>query len=240
LGHDEFVDSLPLVLLHAFPVDSRMWDGVRERLDVITPDQRATGVPDLETAARDVLRDLDERGIDRFVIGGCSMGGYVTMALLRIAEERVAGLVLADTRAGADTDEVRRNRLAMANRLDAEGVGDWVADAAQHLLGPRVRADVAASVRRIVLDQDPATLAWAQRAMAARPDSSELLANTDLPTLVLVGELDALTPPEQAQQLANYLGSSTLVELPGVGHLAPVEAPEAFASAVATWLPECR
>lgn len=229
------MDSPPLVLLHAFPVDSRMWDGVRAHLDVITPDQRATGAPDLETAARDVLRGLDERGIDRFVVGGCSMGGYVTMALLRIAEERVAGLVLADTRAGADTDEIRHDRLTMADRLDAEGNGDWVADGARHLLSPNAGAEAVAFVRRMVLEQDPANLAWAQRAMAARPDSGEMLANTDLPTLVVVGELDELTPPSQAEQLANYLGSSTLVRLPGVGHLSPVEAPEAFASSVRAW-----
>jgi pimeloyl-ACP methyl ester carboxylesterase len=234
------VDSLPLVLLHAFPVDSRMWEGVREHLEVITPDQRATGGPDLETAARNVLRDLDERGVDRFVVGGCSMGGYVAMALLRIAEERVAGLVFADTRAGADTDEVRGNRLAMADRLDAEGVGEWVADSAKHLLSANAGADAAALLRRIVLEQDPADLAWAQRAMAARPDSGEMLANTDLPALVVVGELDELTPPAQARQIANYLGSSTLVELPGVGHLSPLEAPEPFAEAVASWLPACR
>jgi len=229
------VDSLPLVLLHAFPVDSRMWDGVREHIEVITPDQRASGRPDLETAAREVLRGLDERGVDRFVAGGCSMGGYLAMALLRIAEERVAGLVLADTRSGADTDEARANRLAMADRLDAEGMGEWVADGAAHLLGPNADAAAVAFVRRIVLEQDPANLAWAQRAMAARPDSGEMLANTDLPALVVVGELDALTPPAQARQIANYLGSSTLIELAGVGHLAPVEAPTAFASAVLAW-----
>jgi pimeloyl-ACP methyl ester carboxylesterase len=229
------VDDTPLVLLHAFPVDSRMWEGVR--LDVITPDQRHPGEPDLTNAARDVLRQLDERGVEQFVVGGCSMGGYVAMALLRIAPERVAGLVLADTKADADTDEARANRLAMADRLDAEGVGDWLADAiVPNLLSEHAGADVVAEVRGWVLDQDPTDLAWAQRAMAARPDSGKLLAAVDVPALVVVGEHDKLTPPAQAEKLAGYLERSTLVQVPGVGHLAPVEAPEAFTTALTSWL----
>jgi pimeloyl-ACP methyl ester carboxylesterase len=231
------VDDTPLVLLHAFPVDSRMWDGVRAHLDVITPDQRHPGEPDLANAAREVLRQLDERGIEQFRVGGCSMGGYVAMALLRIAPERVAGLVLADTKADADTDEARANRLAMADRLDAEGVGDWLADATvPNLLSEHADAEVVAEVRRWVLEQDPVDLAWAQRAMAARPDSGKLLASVDVPALVLVGEHDKLTPPAQAERLAGYLERSKLVQVPGVGHLAPVEAPEAFATAVTAWL----
>jgi pimeloyl-ACP methyl ester carboxylesterase len=231
------VDDIPLVLLHAFPVDSRMWEGVRGSLDVITPDQRHPGEPDLANAARDVLRQLDERGIERVFVGGCSMGGYVAMAVLRIAPERVTGLVLADTKADADTEEARANRLAMADRLDAEGVGDWLADATvPNLLSENAGPDVVAFVRRLVLDQDPADLAWAQRAMAARPDSGKLLAAVDVPALVIVGEHDKLTPPAQAERLAGYLRRSTLVQMPAVGHLAPVEAPEAFAAAVRDWL----
>jgi pimeloyl-ACP methyl ester carboxylesterase len=231
------VDDIPLVLLHAFPVDSRMWEGVRGSLDVITPDQRHPGEPDLANAARDVLRQLDERGIERVFVGGCSMGGYVAMAVLRIAPERVTGLVLADTKADADTEEARANRLAMADRLDAEGVGDWLADATvPNLLSDNAGPDVVAFVRRLVLDQDPVDLAWAQRAMAARPDSGKLLAAVDVPALVIVGEYDKLTPPAQAERLAGYLERSTLVQMPAVGHLAPVEAPEAFAAAVRDWL----
>ncbi|GAA3461609.1 alpha/beta fold hydrolase [Saccharothrix longispora] len=230
------MDSLPLVLLHAFPLDSRMWDGVRDQLKPVTIDQRGGDrSPDLVVIAEDVLAELDRLGVERAVVGGCSMGGYVAMALLRRAPERVAGLVLADTRAGADTDEARANRLAMAERVEAEGVG-WVPDAVvPGLLGPHPDDAVVERVRELVLARDPAEVAWAQRAMAARPDSTGLLAEVDVPALVLVGEHDRLTPPATAREMAAVLRRVDCVELPGAGHLTPLEAPEAFAAAVVAW-----
>ncbi|MGM1064752.1 alpha/beta fold hydrolase [Saccharothrix sp. Mg75] len=230
------MDSLPLVLLHAFPLDSRMWDGVRDQLKPVTIDQRGGDrSPDLVVIAEDVLAELDRLGVERAVVGGCSMGGYVAMALLRRAPERVAGLVLADTRSGADTDEARANRLAMAARVEAEGVG-WVPDAVlPGLLGPEPDDAVVDRLREAVLGRDPAEVVWAQRAMAARPDSTRLLADVDVPALVLVGEHDRLTPPESAREMAAVLRRAELVELPGVGHLSPVEDPAAFAAAVVAW-----
>ncbi len=230
------MEPAPLVLLHAFPFDARMWDGVRDLLKPITPDQRGGGrSPDLVAVAEDVLRLLDERGIERAVLGGCSMGGYVAMAVLRRDPSRVAGLVLADTRAGADAEEARANRLAMAARVEAEGLG-WVPDTVVGgLLGPAADEAVTGRVRELILDQDPAEVVWAQRAMAARPDSAGVLAEVDVPALVLVGEHDALTPPALARELAATLRHGEYVELPGVGHLTPLEAPDAFAAAVLDW-----
>lgn len=224
----------PVVLLHAFPLDSRMWDGVRAELDVITPDLRGSGrEPDLDVLARDVVELIEPLG--RVILGGCSMGGYVAMAVLRLAPERVAGLVLADTRAGADTDTARATRLAVARRVEAEGL-EWLPDAVvPGLLGPEPSADVVAGVRGFVLDQDPVEVAWAQRAMAARRDSAEVLRGADVPALVLVGEHDGLAPPAVGRELAGSLPRSTYVELPGAGHLTPVEAPQAFAAAIRTW-----
>lgn len=213
-----------------------MWDGVRDLLKPITPDQRGGDrSPDLVAIADDVLRLLDARGIERAVVGGCSMGGYVAMALLRRDPSRVAGLVLADTRAGADAEEGRANRMTMAARVEAEGL-DWVPDTVvSGLLGPAADDAVVGRVRELVLDQDPAEVVWAQRAMAARPDSTDVLARVDVPALVLVGEHDALTPPALARELAGVLRQGEYVELPGVGHLTPLEAPDAFAAAVLDW-----
>ncbi|GAA2684482.1 MULTISPECIES: alpha/beta fold hydrolase [Actinosynnema] len=225
------MENAPLVLLHAFPVDSRMWDGVRERLSAITPDQRAHGEPDLEGAARRVLAELDGRGIGRVVLGGCSMGGYVAMALLRIAPERVAGLVLVDTKAVADTEDARHKRLAVAREVEEDGVGA-VVGSVTGLLAPG--SPLVDEVRAVVLEQRAEDVAWAQRAMAARPDSTGALREAGVPVLVVVGEHDALTPPEQARALAEEVGG-TCVELAGVGHLSPWEAPEAFADAVLAW-----
>lgn len=237
----------PLVLLHAFPLDHRMWDGVRagiaEHVELVTPDQRGFGgtplgteEPDLATVAADVITALDGR---RVLLGGCSMGGYVAMAVLRAAPELVAGLVLVSSRATEDTDAARANRHTVAARIDDEGPG-FVADAMlPALLGAETherRPDVVAGVRRLVSEQDGAAIAWAQRAMAARPDSSELLAATDVPTLIVRGEQDSLIPAEEADALAALMPKAEVVVLAGAGHLPPLEVPEEFTGTVARWL----
>ncbi|MPY98575.1 MAG: alpha/beta fold hydrolase [Actinophytocola sp.] len=244
--------DLPLVLLHAFPVDARMWDGVREplaaRTRLITPDQRGLGrsplpdsdrVPTLDDAARDVIALLDRLELDKVVLGGCSMGGYVTMAVLRAAPERVGGIVLMDTKASADTEEASDNRLKMAERVERDGVG-WVPDAMLNaLLGETTRAerpDVAARVRELIESQSPAGVAWAQRAMAMRPDSTETLRRADVPALVVVGEEDSLTRVEEGRGMVDTLPKATLDVIPSAGHLAPVEQPAAVAEAVLGWL----
>ncbi|GLZ30240.1 alpha/beta hydrolase [Lentzea sp. NBRC 105346] len=224
---------MDLVLLHAFPLDSAMWPA---GLRAITPDQRGGDrEPDLEHVARDVLAEVNARGIDRFVLGGCSMGGYVAMQVLRIAPERVAGLVLVDTKADADTEEARDNRLAMAKRVEEEGV-DWVPDALlPALFSDNAPEEAVSKARRIIRRQSPEEVTWAQRAMAKRPDSTKLLERTTVPALVIVGEHDALTPPAKARQMADLLPNSTYREIPGAGHLVPLEAPEAFAEAFVSW-----
>ncbi|OLF18652.1 alpha/beta fold hydrolase [Actinophytocola xanthii] len=239
--------SDPVVLLHAFPLDSRMWDGLRPVLGarLVTPDlpgfgsAPAAATPSLDEAADAVLASLDRAGIGRAVVGGCSMGGYVAMAVLRAAPERVSGLVLVNTKASADAEPARRNRFAMVERAEAEGIG-WLADAMLGtLLGPTTlewRPEVVARVRELVADQSPAAVAWAQRAMAARPDSAEVLRGSGLPALVVRGEEDGLIPGEEASAMVAALPGAELVELPGVGHLAPLEAPAELTAVLSEWL----
>src|SRR3954471_3763526 len=159
--------ELPLVLLHAFPLDSRMWNAVREplasHLRVITPDQRGLGrsplpetdrEPGLEDAARDVVALLDRLELDRVVLGGCSMGGYLAMAVLRLAPERVGELVLIDTKATPHTPESAQSRLDVAQRVEDEGTGGWLAEAnLPNLLAGSTREqrpDVVETVREII------------------------------------------------------------------------------------------
>jgi pimeloyl-ACP methyl ester carboxylesterase len=167
------------------------------------------------------------------------MGGYVAMAVLREAPELVAGLLLVSTRATADADAGRANRHAMASRIEEEGTG-FVPDAVlPTLLGSETtdrRPEVVAAVRTLVSEQDGATIAWAQRAMAARPDSSEVLRNSDVPTLIVRGEQDTLIPAEEADALAALMPKAEVVVLAGAGHLPPLEVPEQFTGAVARWL----
>lgn len=237
----------PLVLLHAFPLDHRMWDGVRagiaEHVELITPDQRGfggtslgDGEPDLAAVAADVVDALAGR---RVILGGCSMGGYVVMAVLREAPELVAGLVLVSTRATADADAGRANRHAMASRIEEEGPGFVQDTVLPTLLGAETtdrRPEVVEAVRALVSEQDGAAIAWAQRAMAARPDSSEVLRRTDVPTLIVRGEQDTLIPADEADALAALMPKAEVVVLAGAGHLPPLEVPEEFTGAVARWL----
>ncbi|WP_026424869.1 alpha/beta fold hydrolase [Actinokineospora inagensis] len=233
----------PLVLFHAFPLDARMWDGVRaplsEHVRLITPDQRGFGrsplgsaAPSLDVVAADAIALLDSLAVDRAVVGGCSMGGYVAMALLRHAPERVSGLLFVDTKAVADTAEAAAGRVAAATRAETEGTVPWLAEP---LLGVLGTTAVHGQVRSWVEDQPPASVAWTQRAMAARPDSRALLHSSTVDTLVVHGELDGLMPVALGRELADLTGG-TLTVLPGVGHLPPVEAPEAFVEAVLPWL----
>lgn len=269
MGPVHYIESgagTPLVLLHAFPVDARMWNPVRGLLDdqlrVITPDQRGLGEsaldgssarrlaepeenrtaehPSIAVAAADILALLDRLELPQVVLGGCSMGGYVAMAVLRAAPQRVAGLLLVDTKAVADNDEQRASRFQVADRAERDGTGGWLADSTlPNLLGRTTheqRPEVVASVRDLIDAQPAEGVAWAQRAMAGRPDCTDTLRAYTGPALVVVGEEDTLTPPENARELAGALPGGELVTLPGVGHLPSIESPEAFADAVRPWL----
>ncbi|HEU5470056.1 MAG TPA: alpha/beta hydrolase [Actinophytocola sp.] len=241
---------LPLVLLPAFPFDGRMWDRVRaglaDHVEMVTPDPRGFGrpvgaaEPDVGVLARDVLDLLDERGLDRVLLGGCSMGGYVSMAVLRAAPERVAGLLLVDTKPTADPQQAKENRFAMAERAERDGLAGWFAeDMLPVLLGAaslESRPDVVETVRRLTGAVEPGSVAWAQRAMAARPDSCGALRAADIPALVLHGEQDALIPLESARATAELLPQGELVVLPDTGHLPPLEAPAEVGMAITEWL----
>lgn len=257
MGAVHYIESgvgTPLVLLHAFPVDARMFNGARALLEeharVITPDQRgfgesplegsASSAPSLDAVAGDVIALLDSLGLRRVVLGGCSMGGYVAMSVLRAAPELISGLVLIDTKTSPDTADQRNNRLAMAERAEREGTRGWLADATlPALLGSTThgrRPEGVERTRELVESQPHDGVAWAQRAMAERPDSSDTLRDFSGPALVVVGAEDTLTPPEAARDMAGLLPDGELQVIRGVGHLSPLEDPEAFAEVLVPWL----
>lgn len=240
----------PLVLLHAFPLSSAMWLAQREHLSslarVVTPDLRGFGgsplgfdEPSLDRSADDVVALLDRLGLDRVVLGGLSMGGYVAMALLRSHPERVEALVLADTKATADPDAARANRLRIADAVVADGTGVLVEEVLPKLLGSTSvmsRPHVVGRVKGLVQSAPPAAVAWAQRAMAARPDSLDVLRSADVPALVVVGDEDELSTAEDAQAMVDALPRGRLAVLPGSGHLTAVEVPDTFNLAVSRFL----
>jgi pimeloyl-ACP methyl ester carboxylesterase len=224
-----------------------MWQSQREGLSdvcrVITPDLRGFGgtplgsdAPSLDVSADDVARMLDALDLNSAVIGGLSMGGYVAMALLRRHGDRVRALVLADTKAAADAEPARENRERMAELLTDDPDSTVLLDEVlPKLVGTTTlekRALIFGRVKALVQGAPSAAAAWAQRAMAARPDSFETLRAFSGPALVIAGEEDALSSPEDAQAMADALPNGHLVSIPESGHLTAVEIPEAFNTAV--------
>jgi pimeloyl-ACP methyl ester carboxylesterase len=240
-----------VVLLHAFPLSSAMWLSQREALSptcrVVTPDLRGFGgsplgddEPSLDAVADDVAALLDTLDLDRVVLGGLSMGGYVTMAFLRRHAHRVAGLILADTKAAADQPAARDNRERIAAAVTDDPFSTLLVDELlPTLLGATTAAErplVTGRAKALVQAAPAAAVAWAQRAMAARPDSFDSLRATSVPALVLVGAEDTVTPPADAQEMADAMTGARLEILPRAGHLSALECPEEFNAAVLRFL----
>ena len=253
LAYREAGAGRPLVLLHAFPLSSTMWLEQRDALGaecrVITPDQRGFGgsalgddAPSLDAAADDVAELLDRLELQDVVLGGLSMGGYVAMALLRRHPERIAALILADTKASADPDAAKANRERIAAAVESdESSTVLVDDVLPALLGSTTTSSrplVSGRVRGLVQTAPSAAVAWAQRAMAGRPDSFDTLRAFDRPALVVVGAEDVLSPPSDAEAMADALPHGRLVVIPEAGHLTAVETPESFNAQVAGFLAE--
>lgn len=242
-----------VVLLHAFPMDSLLWVGQRKAVAaaghlVVTPDlpgfggsARADGEPSLDVYADEVVHLLDHLAQPQVVLGGLSMGGYVAMNVLRRYPERVAALVLADTKASADPAPAREARLAMAAELVAgKAMGELPRTMPTSLLGESTRAGnpaLVGTVGRWISAQDPFAVAYAQRAMAARPDSTQVVQEFAGPVLVIRGAQDALSSAaDAATMLAGGAGPRQLAEIPAAGHLSAIEAPEAVSEALISWL----
>jgi 3-oxoadipate enol-lactonase len=233
----------PLLLIHAFPLSSAMWERQIQALSdayrLIVPDLRGFGaspsVPgtaSLDQYADDVAGLLDQLGLEHVSVAGLSMGGYIAFALLRRHRERVDALVLADTRPQPDTEEGRRAREQSAQLAEQQGAGAIADQMLPKLLSSNAPEQLRAELRGIIEANDRAGIAAALRAMAARPDSTPLLATIAVPTLIIVGAEDGLTPPSDARAMHAAIAGSQLVELPSAGHLANMEAPEAFNTAV--------
>lgn len=187
--------------------------------------------PDLGRFAEDVASQLPQ-GED-VILGGCSLGGYVVMEMLRRKLVSPRGLILMDTKHTSDNDQAVANRLVIAER--AERGEDLVETLAAPLLGSKSQ-HLTDSVRGLI-EQTPATsIAWTQRAMAARPDSSAVLREFDGKALVIVGEEDALAPVPIAREMAALFTQGQLEVIQDAGHLAPWEMPEVVAKAIARWL----
>jgi pimeloyl-ACP methyl ester carboxylesterase len=239
-----------VLFLHAFTLDASQWDHqvaalsdtmrcIRVDLwgcgDSPAPPQRE---PTLDGFATAVLEALDSRHIDRVAVVGLSMGGYLAFALWRMAPERIRALVLCNTRAGIDAAGPREDRLVMAERLEREqSVESIVEPMVARLLSPHAQAEahIVDPVRGRIRRCTPAGIAFAQRAMAARPDSTSLLATVSVPTLVIAGTQDAIIPTSEVLAIADGITGARSVEL-DCGHLSNLELPRAVSDQLASFL----
>ncbi|MDQ4108325.1 MAG: alpha/beta hydrolase [Actinomycetota bacterium] len=230
-----------LLLIHGWPLDARMWEpqlgSLGARLPVVAPHlpgfggTEGPGVLTMALAAERCVGALDEAGVERAVVCGLSIGGYVAFELWRGARPRVAALVLANTRAEPDTPEGAAARRALADRLRVEGLG-FLVEEPPPLLAEDAPADLRERVRAWIADQTPAAIAAAALGMAERPDSVPDLTGIDVPTLVLTGTADRLIPPDVTAGIAERVPGAELLRIESAGHLSNLEAPEAFNTAL--------
>ena len=242
----------PVVLLHAFPLNRKMWAPQVEVLAgtrrIITPDYpgfgsspRPCAQPDVRYYAEQVRELLDKLALERVILGGLSMGGYVAFAALRLFPERISALVLANTRPDPDTEEIKETRRETARRVAEEGVEVLPKLQMERLLAPDTlenNKDVVKTVRAMILESSPDGVVAALGAMRERPDSTDLLGEINVPTLVMGGAEDALSTPEVMGEMAEKIPNSRHLTLEGAGHLSNLEAPEEFNAALKDFLDE--
>ncbi|MCI3922803.1 alpha/beta hydrolase [Paenibacillus sp. TRM 82003] len=242
-----------VLLLHGFPLNPDMWSRQVNALEaegyqVITPDLRIDGeagedgLPEpvtMEHMADAAIEALDAAEVERCVVVGFSMGGYVAFSLLEKAPERVSGLVLTDTRAEGDSEEGKAGRRTLAANVIERGA-QVAADA---MLGklfspktPEREPELVREVERMILAATPQAIASSALGMALRPDRTASLAAIAVPTLVVVGEDDAITPPDVARKMADAIPNAELAVVPEAGHLANMERADIFNRTLVDWL----
>lgn len=243
-------NGVPLVFVHGFPLDQTLWSAqINDLADVarvIAPDLRGFGESQMpgdaitiETYADDVRALLDALGIKSAVIAGLSMGGYITLAFYRKYAARVRGLILANTKAGADSAEGKKARDDNAALAREQGVAAITERMLPKMLTPQTiaeRPDLANSVRAMMSRQSVEAVVAALMAMRDRPDSTPRLSEISVPTLIITGAEDSLIPPKESEMMRDAIPGARLVIIPGAAHLSNVEQPEAFNQAVREFL----
>jgi 3-oxoadipate enol-lactonase len=228
-----------LLLLHAFPLDASMWEpqvsALSGQLPIAAPDfpgfgsngGQAMDVMSMDAAAEAGLKAMDAAGIDKAVVVGLSMGGYAALAFWRAHPDRVAGLVLANTRSGADDEAGQQRRKDLAARLQAEGNG-FLAESPPPLLSANASEALWGRVKGIIQKQPANAIASASLGMGARPDFTGDLADINVPTLVITSTGDTLIPSAATAPMADQVPGARLETIENAGHLSNLEAPEEF------------
>jgi pimeloyl-ACP methyl ester carboxylesterase len=238
-----------LVLVHGFPLTSAMWRPqvdafASDALRVVTPDLPGFGrtpgaLSSVDDAADGIAALIDEVGARRVVLGGFSMGGYIAFAFVRRHAARLHGLILIDTKAEADSAEGKEGRYALAERVQDDGVEVVIDTMLPRLLSDSSingRPDLVQQVRDIAGGSTLDGVVGALRAMAERPSSVQDLPRIAVPTLIVVGREDVITPPADAETMRAGIAGAELFVVPDAGHLTPLEQPDVVNAAIRAWL----
>ncbi len=240
IAYERRGNGKPLLLIHGFPFDHTTWNGIVPLLendfDLILPDLRGFGassslgtVYQISDMAKDLAGLLEHLGIEKAVVAGHSMGGYVSLAFAKDYPNQVGGLALISSQAAADTPERKEGRYKTAQEVEEKGVG-VVAEAMTPKLS--ANAEVQKTVRELIQKQGKAGVIGALKAMAKREDSIPLLTSFNFPVVLVHGDADALIPLEKSGEMKEILPTSHLVVLPGAGHMPMLEFPKETAEAV--------
>jgi 3-oxoadipate enol-lactonase len=246
VGHEERGAGSPVVLLHPFPFARGIWSGLTDvlatRHRVISLDARGFGESPrgeerygMDDLADDLAALLTELGVARPAVLGMSMGGYAALAFAVRHPERLGALILADTRAGADSAETRKARDGAIGRIKATGSGPYLDGSLARLLSPAASAELVGFLRAGA-ETRQASLIAAIEALRDRPDRTRELAAIRVPTLAIRGSEDQVTPADDMQQMAGAMAGARFVSIPGAGHLSHIEAPDAFGRALTSFL----
>jgi 3-oxoadipate enol-lactonase len=230
----------PVVLLHPFPTNHEVWHPAAQHLasryQVILPDLRGhgdSGIGDgpatMEKHAADLARVLDDAEIGRAIFAGNSIGGYLLFEFWRRHQPRVIGLVLCNTKAQADSGEIRAGRLQAAHEVLERGTEAFIDAQLPRLLGEstrRSRPDLVEGARKMMLKMSPEDITLVQQGMAERPDSVATLKTIHVPTLIVTGDEDILTGVPEAELMHQNIAGSKMNVVPRAGHYSPWEQPE--------------
>ena len=250
ITYDDTGSGPAVVLIHGYPFNRSMWaeqvSALADSYRVVTLDLRghgesesSTGASTMKLMAQDVAALMDELQIDRAVIGGLSMGGYVTLAFYQLFAERVEKLLLADTRAQADTEEAKATRGDQVQQIQADGMTGIVNGMLPKLLSPETvskQPEIVKRVRDMMMHTSPEGAIGALRGMAEREDQTERLSQINVPALIVVGKEDPITPVADSQKMHERIAGSQLVVIENASHVSNIEQPEQFNRALREFL----
>ncbi|EKD71078.1 MAG: alpha/beta hydrolase fold protein [uncultured bacterium] len=250
ISYTDIGHGRPIILIHAFPTDRRLWEPARNEIEDVFRDSRIFRIISIDLwgfgqsssangqaimmsdYADEVSQLLDHLDIKSAVIGGESMGGYIALAFLEKFPKKVEGLILSDTQSIADSPETKAKREATAVDVIEHGTENLINEFISKALSPDASEKTRMFLKYVLEKQDKMAIASALRGMALRHDTSNILANSSLPILILTGEKDKVISPQQSQNMHALAKNSKLIVIPNAGHLSSLEQPKKWINAV--------